>query len=114
MIKKMFNIVNSVSQYRILYAFTRHETEKLIIAFSGEKAMIKKAVTVNCVRKLVLAGSFEKAQNLAAHWDGVTALQNMRFRDSLPHKLLRRKDIAQFLGIDCDNEKNGIYTGYSY
>ena len=100
--RRMVGIGSSAKRVQAIYAFTRHQTELLIMDFSGTKARQAKIAIIKRLQAIeadVLKGAFDQARQKAATWDGVQLLTDLGFTHSLPNKMATRKDIAKFLNI---------------
>ncbi len=101
-IKHKTTIGSSAQREQEVYAFTRHQTEILIIDFSGPKARTKKIAILKRLQAIevdVLQGSYSQAREKAQTWDGAILLKNFGFSASVNNEIATKKDIATFLKV---------------
>ncbi len=77
---QLFIVGQSAKRERTVYALTRHETERLIMDFSGPKARQKKyaiLLRLQAIEADVLRGAYAEAREKAQTWEGVRLLKEL-------------------------------------
>ena len=101
-IVQMVNIGSSAKRQRVVYALTRHQTERIIVDFTGTKARKKKyaiLIRLQAIEEEVLRGAYAEAREKAQEFDGIQLLSDLGFICSVGERLATKKDIARFLNV---------------
>ncbi len=101
-IRQMIEVGKGAKRWQDVYVLTKHQTEILIMDFSGTKAREKKIAILKRLQAIetdVLHGNYDQARQKASTWDGVQLLSDLGFKPSLPNEMATKKDIATFLKI---------------
>ncbi len=101
-IRQMIKVGKGANRWRDIYMLTKHQTEILIMDFSGTKARDKKIAVLKRLQAIeidVLHGDYTQALQKASTWDGVQLITELGFTPSLPNQMATKKDIAKFLNI---------------
>ena len=99
---QLIAVGKSAKKTRIVCGLTRHQTERLIMDFSGPKAREKKfeiLMRLQSIEEDVLRGAYAQAREKASTWDGVQLLKDFGFTCSVSDDIATKQDIADFLKI---------------
>ncbi len=92
----------SAKRQQTIYALNRHQTERIIVDFTGAKARKKKyaiLIRLQMIEEEVLRGAYAEARKKAQEFDGIQLLDDLGFTCSAGERLATKKDIARFLNV---------------